>query len=145
MTAPAFSYTQQGRSLRGVVIVLGIYVLMWALWFWLDAAVWIVLGLAAFTLPAVYDLIKDPSAGCTLTQTHLDWHSGTRHARVALEEIDHMRLDTRLDFSVRATVMLKTGRKLRLPFEATPPHEPFETALEAQGVRVKRFHFQLIQ
>ena len=64
---------------------------------------------------------------------------------VAFSEIDHFRLDTRLDFSVRATVVLRSGRKIRLPFEATPPHQAFEDALTARGVTVKRFHFQLLQ
>ena len=33
---------------------------------WLEAALWIVLVLGAFTLPALYDLYANPSAGLTL-------------------------------------------------------------------------------
>ena len=52
-----------------------------------------------------------------------------RDALVALTEVDHIRLDTRLDFSVRASIVLPNGRKIRVPFEATPPHQAFEDAL----------------
>jgi hypothetical protein len=47
--------------------------------------------------------------------------------------------------SVRATVVLKTGRKIKLPFEATPPHRALETALHARGITTERHHFTLIQ
>ncbi len=54
-------------------------------------------------------------------------------------------LDTRLDFSVRASVVLADGgRKIRLPYESTPPHKALEAALLARGIAVQRHHFSLI-
>ena len=140
-----FTYRRAGRSTKGAVVVGAVWAVLAALWVFLDAAPWLVGILALCTLPALWDLIKNPSAGVTLTASRLRWFTGPRDARVALSEIDHVRLDTRLDFSVRATVVLRTGRKIRLPFEATPPHQPLEDALTARGVTVKRFHFQLLQ
>ena len=64
-------------------------------------------------------------------------------AEVPLSEIDHIRLDTRWDFSVRATVLLTNGKRLRLPYEALPPHRSFEAALQARGIRVERHHFNV--
>ena len=146
MTATApYAYTRTARRLTAVLVVAAVLLTLLAAWFWLDAATWIVSGLALFTLPALYDLAVNPAAGLTLTHDTLSWHSGRRHAQVTLDEIDNLRLDTRLDFSVRASVVLRTGRKIRLPFEATPPHRAFETALEARGIKVMRFHFQLMQ
>ncbi len=144
MTA-AFSYEQHARSPRLLLIVLAVWAALTALWLWLDAALWIVLFLGAFTLPAIADLIRNPRAGMTLDADRLSWFSGRRHGTVELTEVDHIRLDTRLDFSVRVSAVLTNGRKIRLPFETTPPHQTLEDALQAHGVTTRRHHFQLLQ
>lgn len=115
------------------------------LWLGLEAHPMIVAFLALFTLPACWDLVTDPASGLSLTTDTLSWFSGKRHADVLLSEIDHVAMNTRLDFSVKVTLVLDTGAKIRLPFEATPPDQAFETALAAQGVKTKRTHFQLMQ
>lgn len=140
-----FVFEQEARSRRTLLIVLGVWAILIGLWLWLDAAWWIVAFLAAFTLPALYDLIYNPKAGLTLDTETLSWFSGRRQGALELTEIDHIRLDTRLDFSVRVTAVLNTGRKIRLPFESTPPHQALENALQAQGVKTQRHHFQLLQ
>lgn len=140
-----FDYHASGRTRTALVVVGLIWAALLALWVFLDASVWVLALLAAFTLPALYDLAADPKAGCTLTAQQLKWRSGNRSVALDLSEIDHIRLDTRLDLSVRATAVLTTGRKVRMPFEATPPHQTFEDALTARGLRVKRFHFQFLQ
>jgi hypothetical protein len=140
-----FQYRRSARNPVTALIVGAIWCALWAAWFWLEAAGWLMLVLGLFTLPALYDLIANPVAGLTLDKTRLAWFSARRHAEVTLDEIDHIRLDTRLDFSVRATVILHSGRKIRLPFESTPPHFAFESALEQHGLTSKRFHFQLLQ
>lgn len=144
MTEP-FVFTRSARSRATAIAVLGLWGVLLAAWLWLDAALWIVIPLALFGLPALYDLVADPKAGLRLEDDTISWFSGQRTATLALEEIDHMRLDTRLDFSVRASAVLKTGRKIRLPFESTPPHQAFEDALLARGLKVQRHHFQLFQ
>lgn len=145
MTEPALVFTRQERSLTTVIVVLGVWAALIAAWIWLDAALWIVLLLAAFTLPALMDLVRNAKAGLTVDDREISWFSGRRSAAIALEEIDRLRLDTRLDFSVRASVILRTGRRIRIPFEATPPHQAFEDAAKARGLKTERFHFQLFQ
>ncbi|MGC1494293.1 MAG: hypothetical protein WA790_00680 [Sulfitobacter sp.] len=144
MNAP-FVFEQQARNLKTLAIVCAVWLVLFAAWLWLDAALWIIAFLAAFTLPALYDLAANPASGLTLDDNTLSWFSGRRHAAVDLSEIDHIRLDTRLDFSVRVTAVLTSGRKIRLPFEATPPHVAFEETLNAQGIKTQRHHFQLLQ
>jgi len=144
MSAP-YTFQQQVRRPLTAVIVLGIWAVLLAAWLWLEAAVWLLGGVWLFTLPALRDLISNPAAGLTLTDKDVTWHTGKYTGAVAFHELDHMRLDTRLDFSVRASAVLRSGRKVRLPFEATPPHHAFEAALVARGIPVKRFHFQLMQ
>ena len=143
--AQPFEFQQQARRPVTAVVVVLVLVALWAAWVWLDAAGWLMLIFAAFTLPALRDLWRNPVAGLTLDDTSLRWHSGRYEGSVDLEELDHIRLDTRLDFSVRASAVLQTGRRVRLPFEVMPPHRAFEEALIARGVTVKRFHFQLRQ
>lgn len=140
-----FLFEQQARNRKTFVIVITVWGVLLAALIWLDAAPWIVVFLWAFTLPAVYDLIRNPRAGLTLDTRTLRWFSGRRTGALDLSEIDHIRLDTRLDFSVRITAVLTTGRKIRLPFECTPPHQAFEDALIARGVKTQRHHFQLLQ
>ncbi len=141
----AFVFDQQARSRRTLLIVLGVWAALVAAWVWLEAASWIIAFLAAFTLPALYDLIRNPRSGLRLDATTMSWFSGRRQASIDLAEIDHIRLDTRLDFSVRVTAVLATGRKIRLPFESTPPHQAFEDALALRDVKTQRHHFQLLQ
>ena len=143
-SAPHYSYRRQGRNRATLAAVIGVWGVALALIVLVEAAPWVMAILCAFTLPALYDLIANPDAGLAIDDGGLRWHTGKRDAALALEQIDHVRLDTRLDFSVRASVVLQSGRKLRIPLEATPPHEVFEDALRAAGLKVQRHHFSLL-
>lgn len=141
----AFTFQAQGRSTRTMITVGLIWLALVFMWLGLEAHPMIVAFLALFTLPACWDLITDPPSGLTLTEDKITWHSGKRHAEVPLDEIDHVAMNTRLDFSVKVTLILKTGAKIRLPFEATPPDQAFEDALTERDIKTKRTHFQLMQ
>lgn len=138
-------FRRSARNRSTLITLAVIWLVLLAALLMLEAAWWIIAFLGAFTLPALWDLVRDTQSGLELSAYTLSWFTGRRSAEIALEDIDHMRLDTRLDFSVRATAVLKTGRKIRLPFECTPPHQAFEDALTAQGLKVRRTHFQLRQ
>ena len=140
-----YSYERSGRSYKAALVVGAVWATLIAAWVWLEAAPWIIILVALFTIPAVIDILRNPASGLELTSDALCWHSGRRHAEVQLAEIDHVRLDTKFDFSVHASVVLRTGRRIRLPFESTPPHKAFENALIAEDIKVLRFHFQLTQ
>ena len=140
-----FTFRSSGRR-PGTWVALAVFAAaLLGAWSLLDANGWIIAILAAFGLPAIYDLVANPPAGFTLTAKDVRWFSGGQHVTLPRRTIDHLRLDTRLDFSVRASLVLESGRKLRVPFEATPPHRTLEAAFEAENLRVKRFHFQLFQ
>lgn len=140
----AYAYEHSGRNPRTLATVGCIWVLIGAAWAWLDAAV-LVVGLVAFaTVPAVYDYASGRRSGVRIAPDTLSWYSGRRTGEAVLEAIDHIRLDTRLDFSVRASAVLSTGRKIRLPLEAIPPADIFQEALSARGIKVQRHHFSLL-
>jgi hypothetical protein len=124
-----------------MAILIAVYSVLMAAVILVDAAWWLMTALAMLTLPALWDLWRDPSAGLRLGETGLDWHTGQRSGALLLTEINHMRFDTRWDFSVRVTAVLENGKLVRLPYEALPPHRAFETALEVRKIAVKRHHF----
>ncbi|WP_298912973.1 hypothetical protein [uncultured Roseobacter sp.] len=144
MVADPFSYQHSGRNLKTLCIVLGIWLILALAIIVVEAAPWLMGIIALCTLPALWDLFADPAAGLTFDDRSVQWFSGKRHASLLWSEVDHVRLDTRLDFSVRVTIMLKSGGKVRLPYEATPPHQTFESALRARGIRTERHHFSLV-
>lgn len=142
VTAP-FEFHRQGRSRRAVLALAISYGLILVALLVFDAAWWLMALLGLCTLPALWDVWRNPAAGLSLSSDALTWHSGRRRAEVPLSEIDHMRLDTRWDFSVRATAVLSNGKRLRLPYESLPPHRSLEAALQARGIRVERHHFNV--
>ncbi|CUJ86679.1 hypothetical protein RUE5091_00497 [Ruegeria denitrificans] len=136
-----FTFKRLNRTSRAVVIVMCVYAGLIALVILFDAAWWLVGLLSLPTLPALWDIAQGTQAGLTLDRDVIRWFSGKREAEVVLADIDHVRLDTRWDFSVRTSLVLTTGKRIRLPDEATPPHKTFETALQQAGLRVERHHF----
>lgn len=138
-------HRHHGRSKAVVIVLTGIWAALFAAWYWLEAAPWVLAILGAFTLPALYDLAANPVAEAKLSAQTLTWQAGRSSGEVALARIHHVRLDTRLDLSVRATIVLTSGVKLRMPYPCTPPHLAFEAALQSAGVTVTRHHFSLIQ
>lgn len=139
-----YSFETTGRN-RKTLIALGV---VWAAIafavFWLDASIWLMGLIALCTAPALFDLIAGRRSGVSLGTAGLSWFAGRRTGDIAWERISHMRLDTRLDFSVRASAVLTSGRKVRLPLESTPPPDIFEQELTARGIKVERHHFSLV-
>ncbi|MGD9293992.1 MAG: hypothetical protein PVI41_03835 [Roseobacter sp.] len=144
MDAEDFTYRRNGRNRGTLLAVVSVWLALIAASALVQASLWIVAVLGAFTLPALWDLYKNPASGLTFTPDAMTWFTGQRTGTIAWRDIDRVRLDTRLDFSVRATAVLQSGRKIRLPYESTPPNQLFEAALNARGIRTERHHFSLI-
>jgi hypothetical protein len=138
-----FSYVSFGRSRKTLMVLISIYAALVFMIMHFDAALWVMGIVAGFTLPALWDLWANRTAGLTLSRETLNWHSGNRGSDIPLSDIKKVRLDTRLDLSVRATIIPHQGRKIRLPYEATPPHRALETALTARNIKTERHHFNL--
>ncbi|WP_170343739.1 hypothetical protein [Ruegeria atlantica] len=136
-----YSFARSNRSLRTLAILAGVYAALLALVVLFDAAWWIAGLLSLATLPALWDVVQNTRAGMQLDQDALSWFTGNRQAEVALRDIDHFRFDTRWDFSVRVSIVLHSGKRIRLPDESLPPHRDLETLLNQAGIRVERHHF----
>lgn len=144
MDAETFSFRRTGRNRATLWAVVGVWLALAAATLLVEAAPWLMTAIGVFTLPALWDLWRNPASGLDFTKNELTWFTGKRTASIVWPEIERVRLDTRLDFSVRASAVLTSGRKIRLPYECTPPHEMFEAALNARGIRTERHHFSLI-
>lgn len=136
-----YSYTRHNRSPQVIAILLSVYSALAVLFIAFDAVWWLIGLLALFTLPALWDFAQNTRSGLRLDQDGLRWFSGRREAGVRLSEIDHVRLDTRWDFSVRMSLVLTSEKRIRLPDESTPPHRELESRLKEAGLKVERHHF----
>jgi hypothetical protein len=139
-----YSFARQGRSRRTAMIVVAVNAACVAMIVLLEAAWWLMALVSLLTIPAVLDLWFNPRSGLELNQTQLTWFTGRRKGQVHLSEIDVMRFDTRWDLSVRVTAKLRDKTKVRLPYEALPPHRLFETELQRRDITVERHHFVVI-
>ncbi len=134
-----------GRSWRAVGAVAAVWAVLAAGYVWLDAEGWIVAGLAAFTLPAVLEIVTARHASLDLNGTGIRWQSERHSETLLLQDIAHVRLDRRWDGTVRASLVERSGRHHAIPPEATPPHQRFESALTAAGIVVQRHPFSLFR
>ncbi len=142
MMAP-FEYTAHGRNRRTVMaLAVTAAVLVW-LRLAFGASIWLLGPFALVTLPALWDLWSNRASGVHLDDDALSWHSGRRRGRVGLHEIAHLRFDRRFDFSMRVTVVLNGGQKVRLPQEALPPRRAFSAALQARGIEIQQHPFSI--
>lgn len=136
-----YRFTRQGRSTAALLATAAWLAALAGLWFGLSAAGWLVALLTLPAVPAVLDLMRNPAAGLAISEGRIAWYSGSLKDSAALADIERVRFDTRWDFSVRTTLVLHGGKRLRLPQEATPPHAEMERELTRRGLRTERHHF----
>lgn len=139
--AEDYSFSRRGRSSAAILATGGWLAALLVLWLVLDAALWLVILLALPVLPAIADLVRNPVSGLKVSPNRVEWFTGKLAGHAELDEIDRVRFDTRWDFSVRATLILRSGKRIRLPQEATPPHAEADAAFQARGLRTERHHF----
>lgn len=139
-----YHYETTGRNRRTLVTLGLVWILILLAIALLDASLILMALIALCTAPALYDLASGRASGLALGPERFSWFAGRRTGEIAWDKIDHIRLDTRLDFSVRASAVLTSGRKVRVPLEATPPADMFEQILTDRGIAVKRHHFSLL-
>ncbi|MFV2052560.1 hypothetical protein [Aliiroseovarius sp. YM-037] len=137
-------YQTTGRNRRTLLVLATVYLLFLLAFIWLDAAWWIILFLALFTLPALWDVVSNRASGLTLSDETISWTSGRYSGEVQVADLEKVRFDTRLDFSVRVTLLMRDETKVRLPYDALPPHRGLEAAMNDMGIKTERHHFALL-
>ncbi|MCF2870243.1 hypothetical protein L0664_04115 [Octadecabacter sp. G9-8] len=115
---------------------------LFALWAGLDMATWIALFLAAFTLPALWDIIRDPRNTIEVWPNRIVWSSTLGQGDRT--DVDHVRLNRRFDGTFKATLVHVGGATTRLPPDIAPPVDAFEAALKDAGIASQRHPFSPI-
>ncbi len=138
-----FEHHSTARRPAAALVLLAVWGGIVALWLAVGMAAWVAALLLATTLPAAWDFATGRRAALVLDDAQIRWRSGGQEGEIALARIDHVRLETRLDLSVRVRVVLDSGKRLTLPQDALPTPQVLESELAARGVRSQRHHFAL--
>ena len=139
-----YRFENNGRSRRAAVALGLIWgALLFGLW-GIELSPWIAGAVFVFTLPALWEFVTNTHSTLSLSESDLEWQSARSADKVPLAQIARARFDTRLDLSVRITLILTDMRKIRLPHACVPPHQRFEDELKDRGVATERHHFSLI-
>lgn len=105
---------------------------------------WILAVLGIFAVPALIDVLLNPVSTFSLTDGVLRWKSATQEAEMRTDQIRSARFDTRLDISVRATLNMVDGSKVRIPNDVLPSPDRLQATLEAYEIEVERHHFRVV-
>ncbi len=137
MTEP-LRFERRARRPFGIAMVAVALICLGLLIFAIDAHPVLVAIFAIIIGPALWDVIRDSRSTLSLDDTHLRWITGARDVSVPLTEIDEVVLATTMDFSQRATIRLRDGRKIRIPPQCLPGGRMLDTALEERAVIHRR-------
>lgn len=140
----AYSFERRGRSKLTAIVVIGIYVVLACAYVALDISLWFVGITAVFTLPALWDLKADTRSGLTLSKSGVSWFHGKNSATIERSEIKRFRVDLRMDRSVKLSVELQSGRRIRLPQPSTPPLKDLERELTNYDYPFRKNPFALL-
>lgn len=139
-----YRYEARPRT-RKALVGIGMYFLgLLLLRLWFDVADGIVAVALLVSLPAIYDLARNTQSTFVIDPHTMRWQTGRQEAQIALKSVARVRFDTRLDLSVKMTVILDTGRKIRVPVTSTPPIPEIEHALDSLNLKHERHHFTLL-
>ena len=139
-----FTFQRAARGPRAVGFVVLWWLIIFALYAFLNGS-WVILAILALcSVPALLDIYRGTSAALQITAKKIQWRSGKRAGSLARGQLRSVRLDTRLDLSLRMTLLTYQGEKLRLPYECIPKASDIEAALKAQDIPYERHHFTLM-
>ena len=120
-----YHFARPARTRRNAVIVIGVLFCLGLARVVLDAA-WGILAVGAlFVLPAIWDMVMDRVATMTVDDRSVQWKTAGQAGTVPLNDIVKVVLDTRLDQSIRMTLHLTDGARLRVPSDCVLPQPQF--------------------
>lgn len=139
-----YHFKRSARSAQALIFVALWWLVLALLYILVNAAPLIVITLGVASLPALIDIAKGGAAHFQITESDIKWQSGRRTGQLTRASLKSVRLETRLDLSLRMTLVTHLGDKTRLPYECVPPASQIEAALGAQKIPFERHHFTLM-
>lgn len=137
------TFTHHGRNRRTFVALTIAVVILGGLKA-IGTTTWILAILGVFAVPALIDILFNPVSTFALKDGVLRWKSATQEAEMRTDQIRSARFDTRLDISVRATLNMVDGSKVRIPNDVLPSPDRLQTTLEEYDIPVERHHFRVM-
>ncbi len=137
------TFTHRGRN-RRTFMALGLALVVLIGLNAVGTTFWILAILSVFAVPALVDVVFNPVSTFSLTKGVLRWKSATQEAEMRTDQIRSARFDTRLDISVRATLNMVDGSKVRIPNDVLPSPDRLQATLEAYDIPVERHHFRVV-
>ena len=139
-----FTFQRAARNPRAVGFVLLWWLVIFVFYAFLNGS-WAILAILALCSgPALLDIYRGTTAALQITAKDIQWRSGKRAGNLARGQLKSVRFDTRLDLSLRMTLLTYQDEKLRLPYECTPKASDIEAALKARDIPYERHHFTLM-
>lgn len=139
----SYRYESQGCTPKSIAALVGMLLVIAGLEF-IGTVWWIVVLVALISLPAALDVLLNVRSSMDLDDERLFWKNRSQEVTIPLFEIEKVRFDGRMDLSTRVTIVLRDGRKLRLPYDALPPHKELESELQSRDVRTERNAFTVL-
>ena len=139
MDGVIYYYERRGRSTRTIATLIVVWGALLLIWIGLNASPWVIAALALFTLPALWDVIRDSRATLTLSEGRIAWQAAFSEGDRT--DIDHLRLNRRFDGSMKVLLVHVGGATTRLPPDVVPPVDAFESALKQAGIPSQRHPF----
>jgi hypothetical protein len=137
-----YAFERSGRSGGAIVTICVIWAVLLGLWVVLTVAWWIIAILLAFTLPALWDAVRDTRARVEVWPKRLVWSATFSDGDAT--DIDHICMNRRFDGSVKIMLVHVGGATTRLPPDIAPPIAALEAALADAGIRAQRNPFSPI-
>ena len=134
-----YRFERRARRWQSVAAIGAVWTGLLALWIGLDMAWWIGAVLATFTLPALWDMIRDARAVVEVWPNRIRWRAAFSQGNRS--DIDHVRLNRRFLGGYKVLLEHVGGATTRLPPDIAPPAEAFTAALEEAGIAVQTHPF----
>lgn len=139
-----YVYERRGRTALTAIVVALVYIFLAVGLVYLNLSQWLVLIGFVLTLPAFFDLISDVQSGMTISSDEVSWFHGKKTAAIPLADARRFRIDLRMDRSVKLSIELENGRKIRVAQPATPPLKELEDILSKMGIEYRKNPFSLL-
>lgn len=137
-----YRFERRGRRPALMVMLIAVWTVILAVWVVLDLATLAALVLVAFTLPALWDIVRDSRGVVEVWAKRIVWSSTL--GKGERSDIDHVRLNRRFDGTMKITLVHIGGATTRLPPDINPPTDAFQTALKDAGIVAQRHPFSPI-
>ena len=144
MSTDPLIFERQGRSKSTVIVLAALYVIYLWLWMALSIAPFIMALGIIVTVPALVDLVLNPSSGLRLDHDTLDWHHSKRNVSIPRHQIKQMHIHLRMDRSIKLVTELENGKKIRVMQPATPPLRDLEDGFTRLNMPFQKHPFSLI-